>query len=148
MADEITFNKLHEDIQDTLPDCDCIKDLNEETTSIFIRGIRKDKITIDDFRSYWEEGRCRVKENCKTICDNKGVSIYKQIEGHTKGLERLKRISQNKPNRVSYACELKFKNNGGFVKEGKNSPFNHCNFYKSDQFETEKHIETLKIYKL
>ncbi|MBF0345637.1 MAG: hypothetical protein HQL06_15595 [Nitrospirae bacterium] len=144
------FDNIHKDI-----DVNCITDeVRENTTDIFLRKLYKNTLPlhIQDFQSYWEEGKRQPKEK---ICMLKGVSVFKggidEIVDTLKKDEKKKddKIKENKKfkpkaKQYRYYCSLRFKKDAGKIwKTGSQ----HYTFFKSDSFDTDK-LEILEIKSL
>jgi hypothetical protein len=130
----MTFQKLTSDSS-----CVCIDgSLSILISDIFCRRLSKEKIGINDFKTYWELGKFpNNKNDCKKVCDHKSLSLHKYstetdlIKFYQKTISFRPELKAKTP----FYCRLRFNDGAG---KGKNSPSNpdrdHYSIFKSDLF--------------
>lgn len=143
----ITFENLHRDI-----DCNCIcLNTKEDCTSIFLRLIKGNDLTINDLQSYCEEGKSLRRNNadCDYICKSRGLSVtIYQPDAEERFVQKFtesKNFFRPLESRVIAYCKLRFKKGAGKVKPTPSrTDCYHHTFFKSDNFSIAS-IEVLEI---
>lgn len=139
----MTFENLKKGVP-----CDCLQNTFEDTASMFVRKINKERVKENDFKSKWEKNE-ELTIDCNKICALKGVSISK-IDEESKPaliqnyLEVFPISPKYKPNLYLF----KFKEKAGLIKSTPSKNIiNHNDFYKCDDFSLMK-LEELEIISL
>lgn len=128
-------------------ECECLKEAAQNVGDSFARKTGKNRFREYDFRTGYEKAKQPVTSSCEDICGNKSVSIhmYNQ-ESAALVLERYKRSRAINPTTGRYCVVFKFLRNAGMVRHAPlfDDDF-HYDFYKSDLFDLNTHIEVLEV---
>lgn len=140
----MTFEKIHSDT-----DCDCTSKAVIDTTSEFVRKLRKENVEDKDFLTHWEREIRPEKEDCETICSYKGLSINQITpEYENQILEKYKTTFTINPKKGAHYLKFKLMEDSGKVNYSpEEDDKSHFNLLKSDNFSLDKIviIETVKF---
>jgi len=140
----MTFEKIHSDTK-----CDCLPKALIDTSSEFVRKLRKHNVEDKDFLTHWEREIRPETEDCDTICSYKGVSINQLTpEFENQILEKYKTTFTINPIKGAHYLRFKLNEDTGKVNyTPEEDDKSHYNLYKADDFSLEKIviIETVKF---
>lgn len=144
----MTFDHLHEGIENGCK-CTNFAGVAENISDFFVRAVREEVLSIDDWKSYQELGKLpRYKQNCANSCKWRGVSIYKLTDNVSEIREKwLSIVGFFSPQGIKrdYVCVFRLKNGAGKVWDtSNNKPEAHHDLLKSDAFTLEK-VEVQEI---
>jgi len=138
------FNNIHQDIHHK-----CATDsIGENVSDIFSRKIDSATLSKSDFLSAWELGKKPEYFSEKVICLFKGVSVNKITDQSQEVMikEKYKTTKKIKPQSEAYYLKFKFNSNAGKIWEtSSKADKSHCTFFKSDDFDIDRHINTVSI---
>jgi hypothetical protein len=138
------FEKIHSDT-----DCNCLTKTEINTSSEFVRKLRKVTVEDKDFLTHWEREIRPETEDCETICSFKGVSINQITpEFESQILEKYKTTFNINPKKGAHYLKFRLNEDTGRVKyTPEEDDKSHYNLYKADDFNLEKIviIETVKF---
>jgi len=132
----MTFDKIINN-----PNCNCLVDAIENSTSKFALKTNKAKIAETNFQSKWEKGDDNHAE-CKKVCSKKGVSlsiILKDDSNLSDVIDIYKKIFPLAPGYKPFCSIVTLGEKNGLVKStpSQNNVFHH-DFYKCDTFDFNK----------
>ncbi|MCU0359637.1 MAG: hypothetical protein MUF75_02790 [Bacteroidia bacterium] len=140
----MTFDKIHSNTN-----CDCLAKAVIDTSSEFVRKLRKDTVEDKDFLTHWEREIRPATEDCETICSYKGVSINQMTpEYETQILEKYKTTFTINPKKGAHYMKFRLSKDSGKVNyTPEEDDKSHFNLYKADEFTLEKItvLETVKF---
>ena len=140
----MTFDKIHSDT-----DCNCLSKAVIDTSSEFVRKLRKDNVEDKDFLTHWEREIRPETEDCETICSYKGVSINRITpEYENLILEKYKTTFTINPKKGAHYLKFRLNEDTGKVSyTPEEDDKSHYNLYKADDFSLEKIVivETVKF---
>lgn len=129
--------------------CNCLTNTTIDTTSEFMRKLKKQQVDEKDFLTHWERGIRPNAEDCQEICTYKGLSINKFLpENENQILQKYKTTFSINPKKGSYCLKFKLNKNTGKVKyTPSQDDKSHYSLYKSDNFNIKEIIilETIKF---
>ena len=128
----MTFDKLLHDTE-----CDCLERAIEDGKNLFARKINKPNPLDKDFYSHWERGK-RADE-CKNICEYKGISVNKWNENDKRAIiKKVLTTFSISPKHKDSIFVFRMIQGAGLIEHTptKNDATHH-DFYKSDEFSLE-----------
>lgn len=141
---EMTFQAVSKGI-----DCDCLQGAKKDTTSFFYRKLRNERLSSFDFLTHEEKGISPRSNDCEAVCSLRSVSINQHFPGKEDVVFSKYRISFHlNPSRPGRCLKFSFKDGAGLVKPTPDSPDFHCDFFKSDQFAIDNHLNIFDIIKI
>jgi hypothetical protein len=140
----MTFSELHEGIT-----CNCVKDAVIDNCSVFTRRVNLNpKLKNGDFK--YSKNKRPENDDCTEWCGIRGISIHiynnESIEEIIEKNMIYMGIATGSKKQLSV---FKIKSDGGMVKNTPNQKDGidkyHFDFYKPDDFDTEKHLELVEL---
>jgi len=140
----MTFEKIHSDT-----DCNCLSKTVIDTSSEFVRKLRKVTVEDKDFLTHWEREIRPETDDCDTVCSFKGVSINQiTAEFENQILAKYKTTFNINPKKGAHYLKFSLNEDTGKVKyTPEEDDKSHYNLYKADGFSLDKIvvIETVKF---
>jgi hypothetical protein len=140
----MTFEKVHSET-----DCNCLSKAVIDTSSEFVRKLRKGVVEDKDFLTHWDREIIPEEEDCDTICAYRGLSVNQITpEFENQIVEKYKTTFNINPKKGAHYLKFKLQTDAGKVQyTPEEDDKSHYNLFKSDNFSLEKivMIETVKF---